>query len=209
MEKSVTVLLNGGLGNQLYQYSFGRSLSIKHKCKLNLDVSIFDTFHNTWKNSYRLNNFKIHSDTIISKNFNFFQLLNLRLITKIFRKNVIKFNFSKLILNKKFNKIFFDWDFKKQRTDILKISDVNSIYFGYWQDIKYFDNIKPLLNNELSLNEKLINPIKELSRNFIKPNSVAVHIRGGMEFDNNYTYVDNHYYEKSINFFKEKFGKFH
>ena len=114
MKKSVTVLLNGGLGNQMYQYSFGRSLSIKHKCKLNLDVSIFDTFTTHGRILTELNNFKIHSDTIISKNFNSFQLLNLRLITKIFRKNVIKFNFSKLILNKKFNKIFFDWDFKKR-----------------------------------------------------------------------------------------------
>jgi|TARA_B100000787_G_C16150021_1_gene276113 hypothetical protein len=208
MEKFVTVLLNGGLGNQLYQYSFGRSLSIKHNCRLNLDLSIFDTFHNTWKNTYRLDNFKIDSDTVISKNFSSFQLLNLKLITKFFRKNVINFYFSDFILNKKFNKIFFDWDFKKQRTDILKISQINSIYFGYWQDIKYFDHIRPLLNNELSLKEKLINPIEELSKNFIKPNSVAVHIRGGdMEYDNNYTYVDNDYYVKSLSFFKKKFGK--
>ena len=27
MEKFITVLLNGGLGNQLYQYAFGRALS--------------------------------------------------------------------------------------------------------------------------------------------------------------------------------------
>lgn len=207
MEKYVTVLLNGGLGNQLYQYAFGRSLSIKHKCKLNLDLSIFDTIHNTWKNSYRLNNFKINDEIIISKNFSTFQLLNLRIITKLNKKNVINFKFSNLIFNNNFNKIFFDWDFKKQRTDILKISEVNSLYFGYWQDIKYFDHIKYLLEDELLLKDDLINKINNLSTDIISPNSIAVHIRGGDMADENYTYVENSYYEKAINFFKKKFGK--
>ena len=52
MDKFVTVLLNGGLGNQLYQYAFGRALSIKHSCKLNLDISVFGSIHNTWNNGY-------------------------------------------------------------------------------------------------------------------------------------------------------------
>ncbi len=208
MNKFVTVLLNGGLGNQLYQYAFGRSLSIKHKCKLNLDISIFDTFHNTWKNSYRLDNFNIDTNTVISKNFSTSQLLNLRIITKLYGKNMINFKFSKLIFNQKYNKIFFDWDFKKQRTDMLKISEVNSLYFGYWQDIKYFENIKDLLKHELSLKNNLKKNVDKLSKEIITDKSIAIHIRGGdMEHDKNYTYVENNYYQNAINFFKNKFGR--
>lgn len=208
MNTFVTILLNGGLGNQLYQYAFGRALSIKHRCKLNLDISLYETIHNTWKNSYVLNNFNIDKETVVSKNFSVIQLSYLRLIKKIYKKNSIDLKVSNFFLNKKYKKFFFDWDFIKQKADILENSVINSIYFGYWQDIKYFEHIRPLLRKELNLDNLVTKKVKELSENIINPNSVAVHIRGGdMDHDNNFRLVDNEYYLNAIKFFIKKFGK--
>jgi hypothetical protein len=208
MDKFVTVLLNGGLGNQLYQYAFGRALSIKHACKLNLDISVFGTIHNTWNNSYVLNNFDIDKKTVISKNFSVKQLYYLKFLKKFFKKDSLNLKFSKLFFKEKYNRFYFDWDFKKQRVNILENSAVNSIYFGYWQDIKYFESIKYILMKELKLKNVISDKVKQISKNVVNPNSVAVHIRGGdIEFDNNFKHVDDKYYINAIKFFKNKLGK--
>ena len=142
MNNFVTILLSGGLGNQLYQYAFGRALSIKHDCKLNLDISIFKTTHNIWKNSYVLNNFNIDEKTVITNSFSSSQLYYLKFFKKFYKKNSLNLKFFKFFLKKNYKKFYFDWDFKKQETNILENSSIDSIYFGYWQDIKYFENIK-------------------------------------------------------------------
>ena len=36
----IIVNIIGGLGNQLFQYAFGKALSIKNKCELKLDISL-------------------------------------------------------------------------------------------------------------------------------------------------------------------------
>ena len=38
----ITVKLKGGLGNQLFQYAFGRAVSLKLETPLNLDITAFD-----------------------------------------------------------------------------------------------------------------------------------------------------------------------
>ena len=43
----------GGLGNQLFQYAAGRSLSLHHQTELKFDISEFDT--------YKLRNFDLNA----------------------------------------------------------------------------------------------------------------------------------------------------
>ena len=207
MNNFVTILLHGGLGNQLYQYAFGRALSIKYECKLNLDISVFETAHNLWKNSYILNNFNIDEKTLITRSFSSRQLYYLQFFKKFYKKKSINLKFSKFFFEKNYNKFYYDWDFKKQEINFIENSSVNSIYFGYWQDLRYFENIEHLLMKELRLKNKVADKIKKIGNRVIKPNSVAVHIRGGdMEFDNNFKKVGNQYYIDSLKFFRNKLG---
>ena len=113
MTDKVVVLLNGGLGNQLYQYALGRSLSIKHDCKLVLDTSIYGSVHNAHPkvSFFRLKNFNIKENIEITNDLSSFELLFLRVLKKINKKNSINLGLLKYFFNNKFKKIFIDYDF--------------------------------------------------------------------------------------------------
>ena len=60
----------GGMGNQLWQYSFGRSLSLKYKKTLVLDISFYNNefspdFPKAYKFNFELDKFNLHKDVII------------------------------------------------------------------------------------------------------------------------------------------------
>lgn len=42
-DKITIIRISGGLGNQLFQYAVGKTLSIKNKMKLFLDISFYNT----------------------------------------------------------------------------------------------------------------------------------------------------------------------
>ena len=64
----ITVKIKGGLGNQLFQYAFGRSLSSDLNTELSFDLSYFDTeYSKSLRHSIyalKLFNIKENIDTI-------------------------------------------------------------------------------------------------------------------------------------------------
>ena len=75
----IIVKLQGGLGNQLFQYAAARSLSIYKKTSLGLDISGFDNGPGSiTKRHYELDSFNIpvsivtESELIKRKQFSFF-----------------------------------------------------------------------------------------------------------------------------------------
>mgnify|MGYP001238697128 FL=1 len=51
-KNQIIIGLNGGLGNQLYQYAFGRALSEKLNCDLVLDTSFYHSSSNIFKETF-------------------------------------------------------------------------------------------------------------------------------------------------------------
>lgn len=193
----IIVKLMGGLGNQLFQYAFGRSLAIKNNTDLYLDISYFNKKNEKdTPRSFELQHFninaKIADNSILSKFINNkFDLKN-RLIC-----SVLSFNQYKKIKEK-----HVDFD------DSLNQKKGNLYFRGYFQDERYFANFKTIIAQELSYNKSIKKDyqiyLDAITQN--KENAVAIHIRK-TDFTNavnkdKFDIVSDDYYLKKVEEYK-------
>lgn len=166
----VTVQLNGGLGNQLFQYAAAKSLSLHHGVPLRIDVS---SFHRTdlpeleIPRAFELYNFEGVTDktTVLSKEE------NQRIIRFLKKKSFAKFlpHHKRKIYTEPF--YHFDRNFFQSNSEVL--------LRGQWQSQQYFlpheDELKPALR----LKQNLIENVKDKGQKLARENTVAVHVRRG------------------------------
>jgi len=159
--------LQGGLGNQMFQYAAGRSLANRHNTQLKIDIS---KFRYSKHREYNLIPFNI-IENLASKN----DLLRIKMPSSAIGNLLVNINLTfsgnQPIDFKKESVFHFDSDF-------LNLHD-NVYLEGYWQSEKYFKSIEGIIRNEFSI--KI--PPDPINQNFItdvlKCNSVSLHIRRG------------------------------
>lgn len=171
-KRKLFLRLKGGIGNQLFIYSFGTF------CEQNLGFDVYyDMFSGFFKDIYGSKP-SLHKLGIRIKKTNFFQ----NLILILCRKKI-------------FNHIDYINTEKKQNFEISKIKLKKNIFLeGYFQDIKYFDSTKNKILDKI----KLINhDLNYSENNFDYNKSVCVHHR--IEY---YNYeIDKEFFKKSFEFF--------
>jgi hypothetical protein len=159
----ICVRLEGGLGNQMFQYAAGRSLAIKHNTNLLLDVSSLGKRNRVTHREYELDCFG-HKGIIASKNQ----------VKSIPRARILA-PFSKLIgpwtayVEKKsgFNEVF------EQLPD-------QSYLIGFWQSCRYFSSAAVDVCNDFARTKDLSSKSKlVLEKISILHSSVSMHIRRG------------------------------
>jgi len=177
------VRLNGGLGNQMFQYAFGRRLSLKHKRPLFLDpwYLIKDPKREYEMGCFVLRGFRI-PDYLSTRLQKFFKLLPERYYYS--EKNL---SFDRLAL-------------KKRKA---------TIYEGYWQSYKYFFDTAFIISEDFNFrnppspdNSRLLEKIKTT-------NSVSVHVRRGDYVNEKRTrefhgIVAKSYYKKAFSIIEKK-----
>lgn len=185
----IIVKLMGGLGNQMFQYAFGRALETNLQQKVFYDKSWFyKDFANITPRNFELEAFEISLNYIDptqlffrNNKHSWFKILKQRLKGKI-------------VCNKIYEQLF---SFEEQITK-------SDIYLeGYWQNPKYFEGIRETILKDFSFSE-LKNPEdSRLQNNILNSESVAVHIRRG-DYVNNPTTNQFHgtcsieYYKKAV-----------
>ncbi len=179
------VKIYGGLGNQLFQYSFAYVADKKLNEGIVLDLSQFTQAE--WP-VFNLFNLKISAQKTISFNEkNYFH----RQLSKICRRiKFIKYNFFK----EETPFSFYD------RNQIIR----NKTYYdGYFSNYKYFDDYRNELINLYVPNFEFDSKSLELLKQIENSNSVAVHFRRGDYVKIGCT-INNNYYKKAIDLLENK-----
>ncbi|MBT8578576.1 alpha-1,2-fucosyltransferase [Polynucleobacter paneuropaeus] len=186
----IGVRLEGGLGNQLFQYAAARALAIRHETDIVIDQSALShKGKSKTLREYELDAFNCALIPEAAKRFRFSGLA---------KRCKLIYNFLspwKVVLEKgqNFNKCFFN-------------AGDNSYLIGFWQSHRYFEGVADILRTELtpkfSLSPKSVN-IKSIIEKSV--HSVSVHVRRG-------DYVSLNSAKKfhgvlSINYYKKAISK--
>jgi hypothetical protein len=161
----ILIKLQGGLGNQMFQYAFGLAISNKLNTPLYLDLSFFKQNHGLTPRKYELdlfnNSINIAGDKLVSR------FLHPGFVQKVFKKMGIN------------NSTIY-------RENSLRFSDAvfevkPPAYFeGFFQSEQYFSVVGQLIRKNFtfksSLNKKSQIIADELTH---QANTVSIHIRRG------------------------------
>ena len=160
--------MRGGLGNQMFQYAFGRSLSLE------LGESVLYCLHDYKTNKFH-NGFEIQN--IFNVNVPEVNQNELKKIFGVFNSpRVLNFISRNHALNLFGSKILTE-DLNFPPKNFNKISD--SILFGYWQSYKYFLFAEEIIRDDF----KFKKPLNKVNQNIIdvmkNTNAVSIHVRRG------------------------------
>ena len=213
MQKTLTIRISNGLGNQMFMYASALAIALKMNRKLLIDD---ETSFLSKKNIsiYSLDIFKL-SNFIAPKELkfkNFYGYLK--------RKILIKFNrFRK-------NKLFYiekknNFKITKFQKDLFKNNSLNNIFLeGHLETEKYFKNIRNTILNEFKFNKIDLFKKMEMFKIINNKNTVAICLRQNRFTEGKTNNIDIHkknskifvieqidFINKSIEYFLKKLEK--
>jgi len=150
--------ITSGLGNQMFQYAIGRSLSLQHQTSLKLDIMNFD------KKQYRkfgLTNFNLNIEYASSNEINSFKGHLIDFFKPYHKKKNIKERYT-----------HYDPTIKNLIKDDLYLG-------GYWQSDKYFKDFEVEIRKDLAFKSSIITNVSDQQKLIQNSNSVSLHIRRG------------------------------
>jgi hypothetical protein len=197
---SVVVRLAGGLGNQLFQYAFGRALASRNNATFQLDaVSGFP--RDPYNRNYALGNYNLVCGfTSLSGSF----------ATPMGRlcKRVEKFRSQWLPLSRR--PYVTEDNHQRWNREISNLQVTRPTYFeGYWQHEEYFRDIRHLLLEELTLSSNPSDRCSAIADRIPADRGVAIHVRclrhapAGVATEGRLE-IDPSYYDRAIAMVSER-----
>lgn len=162
----IIVRLTGGLGNQMFQYAFGKFLSRKHNTALKIDTSYFKE-HKLRK--YELGVFNIEETFASGAEKEEFFPQEASVSTKLRSKLKSKLLGYKVISEKGFE--FFPTTIQE--------AGANAYLSGYWQTEKYFTGIEKEIRDCFKFRFLPDADNAKMLKDITGSNSVSIHIRRG------------------------------
>jgi hypothetical protein len=166
----ICVQLNGGLGNQMFQYAAGRALAYKHQTELMLDSSQLlnlDAGPDITMRTYELNIFQLRVREAEIRDIKLTKSLLSRMINVL----AFKIGFRGIQSPKYFVENKFSYNEKIEET-------AKDCYLsGYWQSYRYFQSIELLLREEFSFKDNLNQINSDRIKKIKNEASVSLHLR--------------------------------
>ncbi|OGI75913.1 hypothetical protein A3C67_03545 [Candidatus Nomurabacteria bacterium RIFCSPHIGHO2_02_FULL_42_19] len=197
----IIVRLSGGMGNQMFQYALGRTLSLKHNVPLKLDVTFLN--HRV-KMSYMFRphfSFRSFDLDVFNIDATFAQPEDISFWNRPFLGGKLM-----LVIDAILRKLAFLPGWEKSFSFDKKVLDLgpNTYLEGFWQSEKYFLDIAQTIRQDFTLKEPLSLATQILLDDIKNTESLCVHLRrthSGGGFHGGY---DMGYYENGIKYIKEK-----
>lgn len=159
----------GGLGNQMFQYAVGRSLSLTYDLPLWLDISEFDRYE--LHNGFELQRV-FCCPVVVATEENVRSILGWQ--SSLFARRVLSRPGMSVFRRKGFvvEPYFHYW---------LGIGNVpqDSYLTGYWQSEKYFQKHAAVIRADFTFKTQLTNSNAELTEQISQVNAVSLHVRRG------------------------------
>jgi hypothetical protein len=187
--------LSGGLGNQMFQYSLGRKLSLQRGCTLKLDLSNYRLYPDrTFELSSLAISYEIASVNDIAKFKPFGRRARIvSLPYRILRPGRYTI----------FREQFFHFD-----PSVFELGD--DVYLeGYWQSYRYFHDVADIIRKDFSPAAPLDPHNASLAESISTGNSVSVHIRKGDYVSDSWArntlgVCEPEYYNAAMDYIREK-----
>jgi hypothetical protein len=193
----IIIKLQGGLGNQMFQYAFGISLAKTKKQKLYFDLSFLE--QPVLDNSYTKRNYEL-------KIFKNIKIKSVSTILLFLSRNTV----TRKIVNKLGFKVLSNYQEQNFSFDEKIGKEVISYYYdGYWQSYKYFNNHIDIIKDSFIFQENVLN-IYNLSilHNIRGNESCSIHIRRADYLSKNalnfHGTCNLDYYQKAVDFICSK-----
>jgi len=164
----IIIRLHGGLGNQLFQYAFGRAISYQTGRSLKIDLSSIST---DTTRSYGLGCFKIKEIFASQSELVYFTAEGRAPFWRFLLKC------ETLFAPIKYRRVLNEKSFK-YNPDVLKIRG-SLLINGYWQSEKYFGEVASIIRNELTLKNSLSQPARLIELQIEACVAVSLHVRRG------------------------------
>lgn len=172
IENQIVIQLKGGLGNQMFEYAFGRSLSIDNNVPLALDISFFDNqYTKDTPREFTLSPFNIQAEILSSDEAEQIrpkgiELFVLRVRNKLFPKNPYGHT-------------------PPGPNEIIGYHD------NWHQNEMYFKHNRPAILKDFSLKKQLGSTASNIANTLTEKNAqeettVSLHVRGGDYLNNEY-----------------------
>ncbi len=174
----IIVRLSGGLGNQMFQYAFGKALAMRRGLDLKIDVSRYGTEPAEYRR-YQLGGFDISADIVSPQDMRAMGLppfdgsgVLSRLRRKLFRMRESRLPLSqrRIVMEPRFTYC----------QEVLDVRD-GAIFIGDWQSEKYFDDVAEDIRKEFSIREWTKNgkSIRDEIMSAKRGTPVSLHVRRG------------------------------
>ena len=183
----IIIRLYGGLGNQMFQYAFGRAVAEKLKTTLKLDLNWFNEENRLSARNYELSCFNVQENFASDEEIEFCKMQKRNSMFGPMRKLLGK---PKYYVGNYVEKELFVYE-----KEVFN-QCINTYFDGHWQCYKYLEKIREILLQEFS-------PKKNL-KGINNANSVSIHVRRGDYIHNSevnkvHGLCSPDYYNRAIN----------